>query len=321
MRFIGGILVIKLNKKIIFSLIFLFLAIVFSLVSYFKDNPKFTSDFKSNKGIYISNINDNIQSFILKENLKNRNEILINNIIDNQGLLNDNILNFHHYGNSNGTFKETLKGKFYKATGNKNKNLESLNYRRDLSSYILYSYYSNQFKFKYQFDRDKDYKYWGVNKDSNDLLYNNITINYYIDDKNYSVSVFDNNNNELIFVKDKDFKNYELTWNNFLDNSKSYINKKNPIVGLDEFIFPNLKISQQKLVYNLNNLNIDDKIIQKYYVEMNFTINGVGENSTNILNELNFINNKDDIKYNFIDKSILFIRDKNKQKPFFAYKY
>lgn len=311
---------IKFNQKIISSLIFIGVTLILILISHFKDVSNFTYDFGDIKGVYLSDINDNLQTFIETEGFEITNKQI--NLTDKQSLLTDSVLSVHHYGVANENLKNVLKGKFYKTTGSRNNNLENIRYRKNSKSYIFYSYFSKHFKFKYPFDRDENFKYWGVDKDSNDLLYESIQINYYIDKNNYSVSIFDVDDNELVFVKDKNFKSYKSTWESFVENSKKYINKKRPIVGLDEFIFPVLKVPSKGSENNLKNIKInDDVVIQKYFIETNFLINGAGENTDKIPNKINFINSKDNIKYNFKNKSILFIRDKYEQEPFFAYKY
>lgn len=227
----------------------------------------------------------------------------------------------NNYINSKELFKiienekdlELLQKEFKDIFGGKNLNLSNMTKTENSISKIfpnkksLFYYSYNLYEFKYLFDKDESGQFWGLNKNSNSLLTQDIKINYFKDTTNYSLSLFDSNDNELIFIKNnnKNIKTYKDLYNYYLQNKN---NLNNFILGQDSVIFKNLNFNYNKK---------DNNIIPNYIINLDININGYGKD----LQNNNILDSRENYTFDFTKNTILFIKNKYDINPYLALFY
>lgn len=281
-----------MKKKIIFLilLIFVFLGLIFV---FFKKGNKETSNYNLSYNMDDIIANNTIFSAYVASNLEE------NGIIKQELFKYSDVLDKGNYINVyNKSVEETKKEveDFFKVENN--------DFKKIKADTMSYSYFLKNSSFPYQFDISENS--FGVNTSSESGLFSIITYNYYIDENNYSLSLIDDKDCELIYMKSDSIKDksYLDLYIDFLDNKCN--NQEIILFGRDlddSALFPITQI-------NLNNKKINDELVQNYYYGTNINISGTG----NYLGSENILD-KDNIKYNFTENSILFIKRQDCQYP------
>ncbi len=169
---------------------------------------------------------------------------------------------------------------------------------------ISYSYFTKMSTFPSQFEMIDNYFGLMVGSDAANSAV--VSVNYYLDKDNYSLSLFDNEGDELIYVKDMNLENYSYKEAfdkfifNYLDN-KDYKYFGEDVS--DSALFPVVNV--------ILNSEINDDIIKNFYIGGRINISGAGEFNGNAIKL-----DKNNIKYNFSSNSILFIRKKGCENPY-----
>lgn len=239
---------------------------------------------------YVKKINDNTNDSLTKNK-----ENIINNY-KNENELFYEIKTFEDINKTVDTYNQMF--------GGINPNLKKIDSLKIQNCYFYHTY--QLYNFKHLFDKDNNGLYWGINKNSKDILSQNIKINYYKNNKNYSISIYDLNDNEIVFMKKNNFKNFKEAYA-YYDKNKNNINDF--ISGIDSLIIKNIKIKKydKTKTYNLKN----------FYISCDINLNGFGED---LLSE-NKLSLNDSYKFDFRHDTIIYIKNKYENNPYMAYYY
>lgn len=281
-------------KKKIFILVSLILIFILtlSISFYIKKNNKYKSNFSFTYNIEDTFNEKSIFSSYIASNLED-------NKLISQTLFNyTDTLDRENYVNVFDKETNLVKNEVEEFFG-----VENSFFNKIKEDKISYSYFIKESSFAYQFDILGNT--FGLNSSSESGLFSIIKINYYIDSENYSMSIFDNDGSELIYMHTNSFedKSYLDLYNEYLDNLCN--NNEKLLFGEvenDSAFFPIINI--------IIDTKINDDIISNYYCGARINISGTGT----FLGNNNSLD-KSNIKYNFTESSVLFIKRQDCQYP------
>ena len=194
--------------------------------------------------------------------------------------------------------------------------LDSMYFEPNSKNYLLYAMLYRKFEFNNPFDILDDYNF-GINNQSDSILDSNVKVLYYNDYNNYAVKIETKDNDELILIKGKNDKN------NFLEiyNELNLINQSNFLnddtISISNFNFSlitNYKELENKIIKNT------DFVISSAIQTINFDLDNKGGKVKSEA-AITFKNTSVAGRYfNFTDNYVLFLKEKDKDKPYFAMK-
>lgn len=302
--------------KTIIAIIFLLILFYFMSVLIVGEkktlNNDFAKSFKDDKGIYISQVFDNYKIFLNENYVKDNKNLLF---YDGEQSIKNSFISFFDYGETSFDYLNNLKKKLISTYGGNWDILNNLSVGNE--GFLLFSSVRKQSLFDYSFDLTIDLNGFGINGKSDSLLIGLIKKEYEIDENNYCFSIVDDDGDKIIFMKNKNFSSYEEAWKYYQVNKNE---DSRFLLGEDSIVFKRIKISQLGLIPELENYKINDMIkIDNFYIYSNIVINGLGAKET--INKNKNILDEHNIKFNFLENSILFIVKDGEISPYFAYKY
>ena len=309
----------KLKNIIKVFLVLLILIIIFLIINNFIVGEKkqltnnYAGSLNYDKGLYLSTISDSFEKYLGEKQISYEN-INVDFLDIDYKSTNSGYDSFTFFDLANKNSLSKLKTNLQKQFGGDFEILNNITINDSDSQDFLFTEFSKDCLFDYSFDVSEDMDAWGINTSSDSILSNLISIDYLKDDNNYCLSLKDTSGDTLIFMKDMDFLNYSEAWDYYIDN-KNDLNYFT--VGEDSAIFKSFDISQIGLIPQLSDYSENNLNIQNYYIYTSFVLNGMGKNYLSSENTLD----KNDIKYNFLDKTILFIVKDGENMPYFAYRY
>lgn len=237
-------------------------------------------------------------------------------------------------GNTNQQLKETIisdiKNKF---------NIDSVNALNDMdfsykkNHYTLYSMLNKKFTFLTPFDKlpidgikfnggNKNIKLFGINNSSSEKINNNVEVLFYNANNDFSVKINTVEHEELILYRTNNKNSFENLYNEILEKEEIYNGSKNfetsdelrvPYIQLEETI--NYDELCNRKIKNTKGMYIDNAVQN---VIFNLTETGgnlVSEVETGITYLSASMNSR---YFYFTDTFVLFLKEENKEKPYFA---
>lgn len=194
--------------------------------------------------------------------------------------------------------------------------LDEFEFLEESQDYFFYSMLVREFEFLYPFDKIDD-KEFGITRNSDEKLNQNIKVLYYIDSKKYAVCLLTKNNDEIILVKG-------LTGNNFKEMyEKIDFSKREEFSSLDTISISNFNFNVKTSFSDLENkeflIGEEYYKISKTLEVIEFKMNNKGgkvkSESAMEVNKTAIIDNR---HFDFSDDFTLFIKEKDKNLPYFA---
>ena len=194
--------------------------------------------------------------------------------------------------------------------------LDSMYFEPNSKNYLLYTMLYRKFEFNNPFDILDDYNF-GINNQSDSKLDNNVKVLFYDDYNNYAVKIETKDNDELILIKGKNDKD------NFLEiyNELNLINQSNFLnddtISISNFNFSlitNYEELENKIIKNT------DFVISNAIQTVNFNLDNKGgkvKSEAAITFKNTSVGGR---SFNFTDNYVLFLKEKEKDKPYFAMK-
>lgn len=213
---------------------------------------------------------------------------------------------------------------------------------KDESEYVFYTMLKRVFEFENPFDiledetntfeydgkYAKDVKYFGIIKDSEEDLKDQVTILYYEDDDNFAVSLATKNNDEVILAKGVKGKTFAKIYEEIQNNSDEYTDTT-VMEGEDELKIPNLKFDLLREYKELTQKTFLDKdknetIITKALQTIKFELDNEGgkiKSEALIMTKSNaIIDEEAPKKMKFDSEFVMFVKELDKELPYFAVK-
>jgi len=213
---------------------------------------------------------------------------------------------------------------------------------KDIRRYFFYTMLYRKFEFLQEFDKldngkfgndYNDIEYFGIDKNTANSVGNQIEVLYYNSEDDFAILINTKTDDEVIFCKNPQGKNFNEIYENMNDKSNKYTGSKF-FEDVDEFKAPKLTFNEKREYVELANkkFETDDPVydiaeIQKAIQTIKFSLDEKGGEikseaaidmkmmATSIDSE---IIEKQPRYFNVDDKFAIFLREKGKFKPYFA---
>ncbi len=212
----------------------------------------------------------------------------------------------------------------------------------DIKRYFFYTMLYRKFEFLQEFDKldndkfgneYKDVEYFGIDKNTEDSVGNQITVLYYNSKDDFAVLIDTKTNDEVIFCKNPTGNNFNEIYKNMNDESSKYKGSKS-FEDIDEFKAPKLTFNEKREYTELANKKFktadpiyDTAEIQKAIQTIKFSLDEKGGEVKSeaaidmkmISTSIDSIIEEDEPRYFYVDDTFaIFLREKGKSKPYFA---
>ena len=212
----------------------------------------------------------------------------------------------------------------------------------DIKRYFFYTMLYRKFEFLQEFDKldndkfgneYKDVEYFGIDKNTEDSVGNQITVLYYNSKDDFAVLIDTKTNDEVIFCKNPTGNNFNEIYKNMNDESSKYTGSKS-FEDIDEFKAPKLTFNEKREYTELANKEFktadpiyDTAEVQKAIQTIKFSLDEKGGEikseaaiyANAEATSANLEQKKDEPRYFYVDDTFaIFLREKGKSKPYFA---
>lgn len=212
----------------------------------------------------------------------------------------------------------------------------------DIKRYFFYTMLYRKFDFLQEFDKldndkfgneYKDVKYFGIDKNTNNSVGDQITVLYYNSKDDFAILINTKTDDEVIFCKSPKGNNFNEIYENMNDEASKYTGSKS-FKSVDEFKAPNLTFNEKREYTELANKEFktadpvyDTAEIQKAIQTIKFSLDEKGgeiksEAAIDMKMSTTSIGSEpkeDEPRYFYVDDTFaIFLREKGKSKPYFA---
>ena len=210
--------------------------------------------------------------------------------------------------------------------------LDKLDWTPARQRYVLYAMLKKDFEFTQPFDklgrdsfRDMTAEYFGINSNSDNRLGEGVTVLFYNSPNDFAISLSTMNNDEVFLYKTNTTKPFNYIYSDMLKKSSMYEGDKE-FQNIDELKVPNLKFFEEKEFNDLTFMRIKGTqlMIDKAIETVKFEMNNKGvrlKSEAAITTRLTSANPSEDSepRYFYLDDTfVLFLKEKEKSKPYFA---
>lgn len=260
----------------------------------------------------------------------------------NKETFNDTMLSSDYYYKTYGLKTLELKKKIEEGIKNKFNQtsdiLEDISWDEENTSfikkYLFYTMLYREFTYNKAFqvlDNDtfngKDnIKYFGIGDKSTSEVKEQIDVLFYNDKDNFAIKLNTKTNDEVIFYKNPIGNTFNEIYNNLIKNTNNYTGNKN-FSSEDKFKAPMIDFNVKKEYTELENKKFYDKLNNEYEIskalqtiKLSLNEKGGRVKSESII-DVNNIRVLEDIREFNVDSTFtLFLKEKNKEKPYLALK-
>lgn len=212
----------------------------------------------------------------------------------------------------------------------------SLNDAKDeqFSKYLFYVMLKRDFKFENEFtvlENGKfgtvdDVKYFGINSETLPSVRQQVEVLYYNSDNNYAVTLYADNGDEIILVRNSNGKTFDEIYQN-INNEKEKYEGNISLGDEDTLKVPNLDFNLLKEYKELKGLQFPTNknataIIEEAVQTIKFKLDNTGgsiKSEAAIGTKMMAIQPSEEIRnFNFDDEFTIFLKEAEKEKPYFA---
>lgn len=219
---------------------------------------------------------------------------------------------------------------------NETETLNKLNFKIP-NSYTIYSLLYKKFEYIEPFDRLEDghfnnskekVKYFGIDKNSKKEVYKNLEILYFKNKEDFAVKLNTKNNEEIILTKNNSASTFKELYQNIITENSKYKGNRE-FQSTDKLKIPYLKVNTEVSYNDLCNKKILNKNSKVDYIvnaiqSVKFNLNEKGGEleSRGTIQDISKSENINSIgrNFEFTDEFVLFLKEKDKQMPYFVLK-
>lgn len=203
--------------------------------------------------------------------------------------------------------------------------------------YFLYCMLKKEFEFPVAFKELEDgefangkyskINYFGLEKDAEEELRNQVEVLYYNSPSQFAVKLKTKQNDEIILARGEEGNTFQEIYNNINTNSENYEGIKE-FTEKDELKIPNIDFKQKTEFTELEQkefsfANGDVYIIEKALQTIEFELDKEGgkiKSEAGIMTKEMAIatDEIEERKFNFDDEFVIFLKENDKEKPYFA---
>ena len=240
-------------------------------------------------------------------------------------------------GKTSPELKEEIKNELaQKFNINVSKVLDEIDFENDTNAIMGYTVYSmliKNFEFIVPFDKLGGLKfndsegyveYFGINNASDESLNQNVEVLFYNNQNDFAVKLKTKENEELILYMNETYTSFNDMYNEIEEKSKNYSGDKT-FNQSDELKIPYINVDT---IINYDELcgkiikDTDQMYISNAIQNVKFTLN---EKGGNLLSEATVVSEYNSLAenarfFNFTKPFVLFMKEENKDKPYFSLK-
>lgn len=238
---------------------------------------------------------------------------------------------YKHLGKITKNTKKNIEKAIKKKFNETSDILDTLDLTPSNHRYIAYAMLKKDFKFEQPFNKlgqsnfkDNQTEFFGITKESSDDLRNTVEVLFY-NSNEYAVKLNTLGQDEVYIYRTSTTKPFNLIYEDMLKKQARYDGKKN-FSDIDELKVPNLKFFEEKRFAELEGKRIKgtQAMIETAIESIKFNMDNEGvelKSEAAIIAKLTSAapSAKPEPRYfYFNDTFVLFLKEKNKEKPYFA---
>lgn len=203
--------------------------------------------------------------------------------------------------------------------------------------YFLYCMLKKEFEFPVAFKELEDgefangkyskIKYFGLEKDAEEELRNQVEVLYYNSPSQFAVKLKTKQNDEIILARGEEGNTFQEIYNNINTNSENYEGIKE-FTKKDELKIPNIdfkqkteftELEQKEFSFANGDVYIIDKALQTIEFELDKEGGKIKSEAGIMTKEMAIATDEiKERKFNFDDEFVIFLKENDKEKPYFA---
>lgn len=294
--------VIGMNKKVLITIIaIMILILIGAIVFWIQTEPIVKEDKREDitntKISVVTSLEDEIsyntvwcgtfnliwndlKNDIVKQNIiLNPQLVMVENL--NKGTFNTSQISEDSYYKVYGHMTKELKEEIEKAIKEKFNEttdiLDDFDWQNvDPNDYFLYAMLKKEFEFKYAFtelengkfgERYENVKYFGINKDTEELVRDQVTVLYYNSKEDFAVKLLTKTDDEIIIVRGNDAKTFKEMYEDVTKREKEY-NGSRSFSKKDTLKVPNINFDIKREFKELENKHFFLPNGEKYFIDM-----------------------------------------------------
>lgn len=203
--------------------------------------------------------------------------------------------------------------------------------------YFLYCMLKKEFEFPVAFKELEDgefangkyskINYFGLEKDAEEELRNQVEVLYYNSPSQFAVKLKTKQNDEIILARGEEGNTFQEIYNNINTNSENYEGIKE-FTEKDELKIPNIdfkqkteftELEQKEFSFANGDVYIIDKALQTMEFELDKEGGKIKSEAGIMTKEMAIATDEiEERKFNFDDEFVIFLKENDKEKPYFA---
>lgn len=203
--------------------------------------------------------------------------------------------------------------------------------------YFLYCMLKKEFEFPVAFKELEDgefangkyskINYFGLEKDAEEELRNQVEVLYYNSPSQFAVKLKTKQNDEIILARGEEGNTFQEIYNNINTNSENYEGIKE-FTKKDELKIPNIdfkqkteftELEQKEFSFANGDVYIIDKALQTIEFELDKEGGKIKSEAGIMTKEMAIATDEiKERKFNFDDEFVIFLKENDKEKPYFA---
>ena len=228
--------------------------------------------------------------------------------------------------NTKKTIAKAIKRKFNETSDI----LDQLDLTPSKQRFIVYAMLKKDFKFVVPFDklgksafRNMEAEYFGISKESQKELDNGVEVLFYDNPSDFAVKLDTKGNDEVYLYKTSNTKTFNYIYEDMLKKESAYKGNKK-FAEVDELKIPNLNFFEEKIFEEIcgNRVKGTNLTIDQAMESVRFNMDNTGvelKSEAAIIATMTALLPQDEPRYFFFDDTfVVFLKEKNRAKPYFA---
>ncbi len=225
--------------------------------------------------------------------------------------------------------EKNIKSKFHETSDI----LKMFDFTYNPEKIFVYAMLKKDFRFTNAFDKlatgnfgnsQEKVKYFGINDNSNQKLYKNVSVLFYNDDNDFAVKLYTKGKDEVLLYRTNDDKTFDKYYAELNDKTAKYSGDKN-FVKNDTLTIPDIKLYQETSFNELEGHQIvgTNMQIDKTIETVDFRMNNKGvklKSEAAIMLRCMSLAPRDGRDFTFNNNFVLFLIEKNQNTPYYAMK-
>lgn len=225
--------------------------------------------------------------------------------------------------------EKNIKSKFHETSDI----LKMFDFTYNPEKIFVYAMLKKDFRFTNAFDKlatgnfgnsQEKVKYFGINDNSNQKLYKNVSVLFYNDDNDFAVKLYTKGKDEVLLYRTNDDKTFDKYYAELNDKTAKYNGDKN-FVKNDTLTIPDIKLYQETSFNELEGHQIvgTNMQIDKTIETVDFRMNNKGvklKSEAAIMLRCMSLAPREGRDFTFNNNFVLFLIEKDQNTPYYAMK-